>query len=136
CEHLDQPVDRNCFSLVYQNINEQAELGFEPDNSERRLIEFDLLFKGGVRRMIAAKNRQGAIGNSFDNGIDIPLCAQRRVHLAIGIEILNRSIRQRDMMWTNFAGNFHSTPARFANQPDTSRRADVLAMNMMIAKFR
>jgi hypothetical protein len=42
---------------VHQNIDEQPELGFEPDNSERRLIEFDFLFKGSVRRMIAAKNR-------------------------------------------------------------------------------
>src|SRR5437868_6443637 len=56
-EHLDQPVDRNRFPFVHQNIDEQSELGFEPDNSERRLIEFNFLFKGSVRRMIAAKNR-------------------------------------------------------------------------------
>src|SRR5256885_739442 len=55
-EHLDQPIHRNRFPFVHQNIDEQSELGFEPDNSERRLIEFDFLFKSSVRRMIAAKN--------------------------------------------------------------------------------
>src|SRR5438874_8997926 len=119
---------------MHQNINEQAKLGFKSYDSKRRLIEFDFLFKGGVRRMVAADNRQGAIGNSFDNGIDVPSRTQRRIHLAIGIEILNRSIGQHDMMWTNLAGNLHSSRLRFANQPHTSGRADVLAMNVMIAK--
>ena len=38
-------------------------------------------------------------------------------------------------MRTNFAADFHAPRSRFANQPHTARRADVLAMNVMIAKF-
>ncbi len=48
-----------------------TELRLEADNSERRLIELDFLFKGGVRRMIAAKNRQGPVRDSLNNRINI-----------------------------------------------------------------
>ena len=34
------------FPFVEQNIDEQSELRLEADNSERRLIELDFLFKG------------------------------------------------------------------------------------------
>ncbi len=39
-------------------------------------------------------------------------------------------------MRTNFAADFHAARSRFANQPHAAGRADVLAMNVMIAKFR
>ena len=105
-EHFDQPVDGNRFPFVQQNIDEQSELRLEADNSERRLIELDFLFKGGVRRMIAAKNRQGPVGDSLNNRINIALRTQRRVHFAVGVKILNRRIGQRDVMRANFAARF------------------------------
>ena len=86
--------------------------------------------------MVRSKDRKRSIGNPRDQGIDILLRAQRGIHLAVGIEILDRSIRQRDMMRTNLAGDFHSTRARFPDKSHASCATNVLAMHMMIAKFR
>ena len=39
-------------------------------------------------------------------------------------------------MRTNLAADFHAARARFTKQPHTACGRDVLAMNVMIAKFR
>ena len=39
------------------------------------------------------------------------------------------------MVWTNFAADFHAARAGLADQAHTARGADVLAVNVMIAKL-
>ena len=112
------------------------EFGFESDDAERRGIELHFLFEIRVRRVIGRQDRQRAISDSFQQRIDIRLRSQRRIHFVIRIEVLNRFVGQRDVMRTNFAADFDSARARLANQAHASGRADVLAMNVMIAKFR
>ena len=119
--------------FVNEEIDEQSEFGFEPDDSKRRLVELDFLFKPGVRRMIAAQNRERSVGDPFEDCFDVRFRAERRIHFAIGVEILDRLVRQRDVMRTNFAADLHSARSRFANQPNTAGGTDMLAMNVMIA---
>ena len=38
-------------------------------------------------------------------------------------------------MRANFAADLHAARSRFTNESHTASRADVLAMNVMIAKF-
>ena len=45
-------------------------------------------------------------------------------------------IRQRDVMRANFACDFHPARPRFTKKPHTAGCRDVLAMNVMVAKFR
>ena len=49
---------------------------------------------------------------------------------------MDRFIGQRDVVRTNFATDFHAARPRFAQQPHTAGSADVLAVNVMIAKLR
>ncbi len=100
------------------------------------LIELHFLLKLCVRRVIARQNVERAVGDPFDQRVDIALAAQRRIHFEVGVEILDRLIRQRDVMRTNFAADFHSARPRFAQEPHAAGRADVLAMNRMIAQLR
>ena len=46
-----------------------------------------------MRRVIACQDVERAVGDSFEQGVDIALRPKRRVHFEIGIEILNRLIR-------------------------------------------
>ena len=54
--HLDQPREIDFAMLVHEQIEEQTQFSLEPDNPERRHVEFDLLFELGMRRMIRSQN--------------------------------------------------------------------------------
>ena len=121
--------------FVDELIDENPKLRFQPHNPKRRLIELHFLLKLGVRRMIRSQDRQCAIGDALDDRIDIRFRPQRRIHFVIGVEILDRFVGQRDVMRANLAADLHSSRTRFADQTHTSSRADVLTVNVMIAKF-
>ena len=103
-----------------QKIDEQPKLSFQPHNPERRGVELDLLLKLRVRRVIACQDVERAVGDSFEQGVNVALRPKRRVHFEIRVEILNRLIRQGDVMRTNFAADLHPTRARFAQEPHAS----------------
>src|SRR5215471_21096218 len=85
--------------------------------------------------VIARQNVDCSVGDPFQQRIDIMLRPQRRVHLEIRIEVLNRFICQGDVMRTNLSTYFHPPSARLTEESDASSRAHVLAMNLMIAGF-
>ena len=89
-----------------------------------------------MRRVIGTEDRQRPIGDSLQQRIHICGRTQRRIHLVVCIEILDRFVRQRDVMRANFAADFHAARPRFTNQPHAASGRDVLAMNVVIAKFR
>ena len=89
--------------LMHEDVAEERELGFEASDSERRLIQLDLLFVKGMRGVIAAKNVERAVCETFKNRFDIPFAAQRRIHLVVAVKGLKAFVRQRDVMRANFA---------------------------------
>src|SRR5438105_7315365 len=89
-----------------------------------------------MRRMIAAKNRESAVGNSLEQCSHVFFCSQGRVHLEIRIEILTRVIPDRDMMRADLAADLDPTSLRLAQNPDTACGTNMLAMNVMVAEFR
>ena len=89
-----------------------------------------------MRRVIAAQNLDRSIGDSLEKRSHIFPRPQRRIHLAVCVEVLDRVVAERDMMRANFAADLYAARPRFPQNPDASRRADVLAMDMMIAELR
>ena len=67
-----------------------------------------------MRRVIARQDVERAVGDAFEERVDVALRPERRVHFEIGVEILNRFIRQGDVMRTNFAADLHPARPRFA----------------------
>ncbi len=59
----------SCFSTS-KSWN-SAELGFEAEDAERRLVELDLLLVAAVRRVVAGKHGDRAIGDAADERIDV-----------------------------------------------------------------
>ena len=86
--------------------------------------------------MIAAQNADGAICNSLEQRRNILLRAQRRIHLAVRVEILDRLIGERDVVRANLATDLHSARPRFAQKPHAPGGADVLAMDVVVAELR
>src|SRR2546423_9596212 len=121
--------------FVDEQIDEQSELSFEADNSKRGLIELDFLFELRVRRVVRAQDRQSAVGDPLQNSINVHFRAQRWIHFAVRVEILDCIVGQSDVMRANLSANFHTPFSSLANQANTSGCADVPAMNVMIAKF-
>src|SRR5215218_779678 len=118
---------------MHEQIDEKAELGFQSNNTERRSVELDFLFEIRVRRMIRTQDRQGPVGDSLQQRLEIYPRSQRRIHFVIRIEILDRLVGQCDVMRANFAANFYPARSRFAKQSHTSGCSEMLAMNRMIA---
>ena len=100
--------------FVNEQVDENPELGFQSNNPKRRAIELDFLFELCVRRVIARENFDRAVGDSLQQRVDVALRPQRRIHFVVRIEILNRFIRQRDVMRTDFAADFYAARPRFA----------------------
>ena len=115
-EHLDQSRQIDRLLFVHEQIDEQSELRLQSDDAKRRLIELHFLLKFRVRRMIARQDVERAVGDAFEQRRHIFLRAQRRIHLVVRVEILDRFVGQRDVMRTNFAADFHPARARFAQQ--------------------
>ena len=122
--------------LCNEEVDEQSKFRFEPDDSEGRGVELDFFFELRMRRVIARQDIERAVGDSFEERVDIALRPQRRIHFEIRVEILNRLIGQGDVMRANFAADLHPARPRLAQEPHAPGRADVLAMNPMVAKFR
>ena len=76
-----------------KKVDEQTKLSFQPDNPKGRGVELDLLFKLRMRRVITCQNVERAVGDSFEQGVDVALRSKRRIHFEIRVEILNRLIR-------------------------------------------
>ncbi|MGC3988235.1 MAG: hypothetical protein QM796_00855 [Chthoniobacteraceae bacterium] len=89
--------------LVDEDVEEQAELGFEPEDAEGRLVELDLLLVGAMRRVVAGEDGDGTVGNAFDERIHIRLGPQRGVHFEIGVEALDRGVGERDVVRADLA---------------------------------
>ena len=70
----------------------KAELGLQSDDPEWRGVELDFLFEICMRRVIGTQDRQGAVGDSLEQRINICSRAQRRIHFAVRIEILDRFV--------------------------------------------
>jgi len=78
---------------VNEEIEEQSKLSLESDDSKWRGIEFNLLLKPGMRRMVARQNVESAISDAFEERIDIALRPKWRIHLEVRVEVLNRFVR-------------------------------------------
>ena len=67
-------VDR--LLLVDEDVEEEAELGFEAEDAEGRVVELDFLFVAAVRRVVAGEDGDRAVGDAFDERVDVaPACA-------------------------------------------------------------
>ena len=88
-----------------------------------------------MRRVVARQNVERAVSDTFEKRIDIALRPKRRIHLEVRVEVLNRLVRQRDVMRTNFAADLDPARSCFAQEPHAPRGADVLAMNVVIASL-
>ena len=65
---------------------ENGKLSFKAGDAERGVVDLDLLLVGGMRRVVAAENRQCAVGYAFDDCLDVLRRAQGRVHFEIAVE--------------------------------------------------
>src|SRR5437588_4384181 len=82
-----------------------------------------------MRRVIGSNRVDSPIANRFNQSNSIFFGAQRRVHLCIGVEARDRSVRQSEMVWGYFAGYSHAALLRAANQFYGSRSRNVSYMN-------
>ena len=121
---------------MHEDIEKKAELRLEPQDAKGRAIEFDFFFKAAMRRVIAGQNGDGAIGDTFDQRVDVALGPERRIHFEIRVEAAERFVRQRDVMRADFAAEFDAAVARFAEKPHAAPGAEVLAMDRRVAEFR
>ena len=62
--------------LVDEDVEEEAEFRFEAEDAEGRLVELDFLFEVAMRRVIAGEDGDRAVGDAFDERVDVSLaCA-------------------------------------------------------------
>src|SRR6478736_4075133 len=88
-----------------------------------------------MRRVVAAEDVERAVRKAFNDFLDIARGAQGRVDLVVAVKPPKAFIRQRDVMWANFARNLHSSRLRLPEQAHTAAGADMLAMNRRIAEL-
>ena len=119
-----------------EDVVENGKLGFKAGDAERGVVDLDLLLVGGMRRVVAAEDRQCAVGYAFDDGIDVLLRAQGRVHFKIAVEGGECGVRESDVVGADFAGNFDAARAGLADEAHAAAGADVLAVDRGVAKFR
>src|ERR1039458_9746057 len=111
----------------------KRQLGFQPGDAERRVIELHLFLVVAMRRVVAAENLDRPIRQPFQYGLAVARRTQRRVHLevrvvcrparlsaAAGIEAKHtltvrvpesvtagyRRIREREVMRASLSGNW------------------------------
>ncbi len=58
--------------LVDEDVDEEAELRLEAEDAEGRLVELDFLFVVAVRRVVAGEHGDRAVGDAFDEEVDVP----------------------------------------------------------------
>src|SRR5205823_9629159 len=121
--------------FVHEEMEKSTELSLQSDYAEGRGIEFHLLFKVRVWGVIGSQDGQCAVGDAFQECVDVDLCTQWWIHFVIRIKTLNRLVGQRDVMWTNLAADLDAPPPCFAKQSHASGGGHVLAMDVMIAKL-
>ena len=81
---------------------------------------------GGV---VARKDRDGAIGDAFNECVDVPLGAQRRVHLEVRVKRADGFVGKRDVVRADFATERDAAGTGLAQDPDAASAAEVLAMD-------
>ena len=131
----DQAREVDGAALVDEDVVEGGELGFEPGDAERGMVDFDLLLVGGVRGVVAAKDRERAVGDALDDVLDVLRSAEGRVHFEIAVERGEFGIGERDVVRADLAGNFHAARSRRADKSHTASGADVLAVDGRVEEF-
>lgn len=126
-------VDRLAF--VDEDVVENGELGFEAGDAEGGMVDFDFLLVGRMGGVVAAKDGQRAVGDAFDDGIDVFRRAQGGVHFEIAVEGREGGIRERDVVRADFAGDFDAPGTGLSDEAHTAAGADVLAVDGRIAEF-
>ena len=116
-------------AFVDEDVVENGELGFEAGDAEGGVVDFDFLFVGRVGGVVAAEDGERAVGDAFDDGVDVLLRAQGRVHFEIAVERGECGVRERDVMRADFARNFDTARAGFADEAHAAAGADVLAVD-------
>src|SRR6266545_7781621 len=71
----------------------QGQFGLQARDAEGRVVELDLLLVIAVRRVIAAKDLDGAVGETFENSVAVARRTQRRVHLEVRVVNRPRGMR-------------------------------------------
>ena len=56
---------------MHEQIEEEAELRFQAEDAEGRRIELDFFFVGAMRRVIAGKDRDRAVGDALDERLQV-----------------------------------------------------------------
>src|SRR5204862_7255760 len=130
-EHLNQAWQVDRFAHVNEQIEKQSQLCLQSHDPKGSGVELDFFFELCVWRMIAAKNRESAVGDALEQCSHVIFGPQGRVHLEIRIEVLHHGIGQRDVMRADFATDLDAARLCYAQNPDAARGTNMLAMNMV-----
>jgi hypothetical protein len=119
-----------------KDIQKQADFRLQSKNPKRRLVKLNLLFKSAVGGVVARKDGNRSVGYPLQQSLDVFLAPQRRIHFEIRIVALQRCIAQGDVVRAHLAAKGHAPTASLAQDPYTSRSAQVLAVNRGSCQFR
>ena len=82
----------------------QCESRFETGDSKGSAVEFDVLARRVMRRVVGGDGVHAAVGQAFDERGAIFARSERRIHFVMRI-VADVFVNEREMMRRNFAGD-------------------------------
>src|SRR5215475_14950820 len=120
-----------------QAIQSQTNSRLQTDYAVRRVVKFEHLFVGVMRRVVGGDGVNRPVAQAFDDRFEIGARAQRRRHFEVGIvtALVNVSVGQREMMRRDFACDGQAFPLRLPNQIHGARRRNVRDVDSRACQF-
>src|SRR4029077_14070251 len=93
------------FVLTMKRGDRQCQCCLQAGDAERSFLEFNLRFVSSMWGVVGGNCVHGAIGERYDNGLEIGCGAQWRVHLEVGAILANVLVNQREVVRRDLAGD-------------------------------
>src|SRR5580693_8781723 len=102
-EKFDHAHERNLPGMN-QFAEREGQRGFKADDAEGRAIEFNVLARGMMRRVVGSDGVHVAIGDAHNQRLAVVARSKRRIHFVIRV-VANIVVAEREMVRCDFAGD-------------------------------